>query len=232
MGRTMGRDAADRIEAVLFDLDGTLLDTGPLIIRTFQDVLRAELGLEVAAADLLAHFGKTLAATFAAFAPDPALVPRLVERYRARNAELHDAMARPVPGAAAAVRALRACGRLLAVVTSKRRATARRGLDLLGLADAVPVVVAYEDVSAHKPDPEGVLLALARLGVPARRAIMLGDTPADIVAARRAGVLAAAVAWTLVPPDLLAAAQPDVVIRTWEQLLALVGCGDAASAPG
>lgn len=211
------------VQAVLFDLDGTLLDSGPLILRTYQDVLKEHLGIEASPGDILAHFGKTLAETFAAFAPRPEMVPDLVRAYRARNLELHDRMARPVPGAAGTVAALRSAGRRLAVVTTKRRAMAMRGLALMGLDDAFDTIITFEDVTAHKPDPEGVLKALAHLGADPAAALVVGDTPADILAGRRAGATPVAVGWTLVPGDVLRRAGPAAVIDDWSQLLALAG---------
>jgi len=211
------------VDAVLFDLDGTLLDSGPLIIRTYQEVLREELGIEASPADIVAHFGRTLADTFAAFTPHRERVPGLVRAYRIRNEALHDALARPVPGAAEAVRTLRAAGRRLAVVTTKRRALALRGLTLMGLADAFDTVIAFEDVTAHKPDPEGVLRALDHLGTEPAAALMVGDTPADLLAGRRAGVTPVAVGWSLVPDPVVRQAGPAAIIRDWSELLALAG---------
>lgn len=221
--RAMPETPQKTVEAVLFDLDGTLLDSGPLIIRTYQEVLKEHLGIEASPADILAHFGRTLAETFAAFAPEPELVPNLVKAYRIRNLELHDAMARPVPGAAEAVRALRSAGRRLAVVTTKRRDMALRGLNLMGLAGDFDTIIAFEDVNAHKPDPEGVLRALDRLGTAPAAALMVGDTPADLLAGRRAGVTPVAVGWTLVPEHALRQAGPAAVISDWPELLALAG---------
>ncbi|HEX6989062.1 MAG TPA: HAD-IA family hydrolase, partial [Bacillota bacterium] len=219
------------VEAVLFDLDGTLLDSGPLIIRTYQDVLREELGIEASPDDILAHFGRTLAETFAAFTPNRARIPQLVARYQTRNLELHDQLARPVPGAVEAVAALRSAGLRLAVVTTKRREMAERGLRLMGLAGAFDAVIAFEDVSAHKPDPEGIFRALDHMAVPPEAALMVGDTPADLLAARRAGVTPVAVGWALAPGDLLVGAGPAAVIGDWTDLLALAGVQGRAAGP-
>jgi pyrophosphatase PpaX len=118
------------IRAVLFDLDGTLLDTRELIVASFRHTLGE--GPDVAR-DILPTFGEPLRATFARLAPGRE--EELVARYRSYNLEHHDRMVRAFPGAREALVALRAAGIACAVVTSKMRATAGRGLRICGLRD-------------------------------------------------------------------------------------------------
>ncbi|BDG62108.1 HAD family hydrolase [Caldinitratiruptor microaerophilus] len=207
--------------AVLFDLDGTLIDTNDLILTTFRHVLREQLGLEVEPRDLIPYFGEPLRTTVARFAP-PERVDEVVAAYRAYNHAHHDRLARPVPGMAEVLAALRAAGVRLAVTTSKLSEGARRGLRLFGLEPFFEAVVGLEATARHKPDPEPVLRTLERLGLPAGPdVLMVGDSPYDIESGRRAGVRTAAVAWSLHDRAELQARQPDYWVRTPAELVSL-----------
>ncbi|MFO7171591.1 MAG: HAD-IA family hydrolase [Bacillota bacterium] len=207
--------------AVLFDLDGTLIDTNELILASFDHAFRERLGIEVPRAELVRHFGEPLATILARYAP-PERVPELIEAYRAFNLAHHDRLARPIPGVRRALDRLQAAGVLLAVTTSKRRDTALRGLRLFGLEGYFQAVVAWEDASRHKPDPEPVRVTLERLGVPpGDRVLMVGDSVNDLLAGRAAGVRTAAVAWSLVPRADLEACAPDFWLERPEDLVPL-----------
>ncbi|MCG0238251.1 MAG: pyrophosphatase PpaX [Firmicutes bacterium] len=207
--------------AVLFDLDGTLIDTNELILVSFDHVFREHLGLQVPRAQVVRHFGEPLSTILARFAP-PERVPELIAAYRAFNLAHHDRLVRPIPGVRAALDRLRAAGVPLAVTTSKRRETAYRGLRLFGLEGYFQAVVTWEDATRHKPDPEPVLVTLDRLGVPpGDRVLMVGDSVSDLLAGRAAGVRTAAVAWSLVPRAELEACAPDFWLERPEDLIGL-----------
>src|SRR5439155_695288 len=101
------------------------------------------------------------------FTEDPAEIDAMVATYRAYNLAHHDEMVRPYAGVVDAVRSLERRGRALALVTSKLRSGALRGLRLAGLEDAFTVIIGADDVTHPKPHPEPVLTALERLGAPA-----------------------------------------------------------------
>jgi pyrophosphatase PpaX len=180
---------------VLFDLDGTLIDSIELILRSYRHTLRAHRGYEPPDHVWLSGLGTPLAVQFRRFSDDPAEIEAMVATYRAYNLAHHDALVRPYDGVPEAVRALKARGKRLGLVTSKTRGGALRGLDVAALGDVFDVVVGADEVANPKPHPEPVLTALARLGASAAEAVFVGDSRHDIACGRAAGVRTAAVLW-------------------------------------
>jgi pyrophosphatase PpaX len=185
-----------RKDAVLFDFDGTILDSGALVRESTHYALKAVLGRDVDDRKLYPYFGRLLEDQFRELFPEleAETLERLLSTYRAHQATHHDTAVRPCPGAVETVEQLRAAGLRLAVVSSKRRPLLWRGLRVLGLQGAFDAVVDADSTTRHKPDPEPVRLALALLGwPPLERVVMVGDSPYDMAAARAAGIEAVAV---------------------------------------
>lgn len=203
---------------LMFDLDGTLLDTGELIIKSFQHTMAVHHNRPADLALIRAHFGKPLRSALAAMGPN---VEEMAATYREYNLAHHDELAGVFAGVVETVRELYNRGIRLAIVTSKTRKTAVRGLRLFDLDKYFPVVIGNEDCSRHKPDPEPVLLALAALGLPVADCLMVGDSPHDLASAHAAGLKAAAVRWSEVPWADVLAAKPDHIVETMADLLAL-----------
>ncbi len=208
-----------RLAAILFDLDGTLLDSAELIITAFQETCRSRLHRDIDRATILRDWARPIRERFHALAPgrDEELSRDYLRRYLA----LHDRLARLFCGVPALLRALAARGYAMAVVTSKRRATTQAAVGAFGLAEWCPVIITDEDTRRHKPDPEPVRLAVSRLGVAAADTLMVGDTPFDVEAGRDAGAATAGALWGAVDPDALRAARPDYIVARPENLLAL-----------
>lgn len=205
---------------VLFDLDGTLIDTNHLIVTSFQYVFKEHLGLEVAAEQLYPWFGEPLPRTMERFAPGRA--EELTGHYRTYNERLHDELVRHFPGVPEAVRALHAAGVRLAVVTSKKGDLARWGLRVLDLDGYFPVLVGMDDTDRHKPDPEPALQALRLMAEgPGGHVLMVGDSIFDMACGRDAGVKTAAVGWA-VNRAALVDSQPDYFVETPADLVRLV----------
>jgi pyrophosphatase PpaX len=195
---------------VLFDLDGTLIDSIELIFQSYEHALRAHGLPPLAREHLLQGLGTPLAAQFGALTSDPREVEALVATYRTYNLARHDEFVRPYPGALEAVQALRARGARLGIVTSKRSDSARRGLALCGFAaDLFETVVCLDDVARHKPHPEPVLTALARLSERAEASVYVGDSPHDAAAGRAAGARVAAAGWGPFRREHFGAHAPD-----------------------
>jgi pyrophosphatase PpaX len=192
--------------AVLLDLDGTLLDSGSLILSSFQHV-RERFSLPMDDQDFRRTMGRPLREVFESVARTPAEAEAMVRAYREHNHARHDQEIRPFEGVPEALDALRAAGARLAVVTSKVRAMAERGLRVNGLA--VEVVIGPDDVPRPKPAPDPVWLALERLGARPEEAVMVGDSPHDLEAGRAAGVAVAAVRWGMFSAEELAPFAPD-----------------------
>lgn len=181
--------------ALLFDLDGTLLDTIELILTSARLTFAGRPGPVPSDAQWLAGVGTPLQTQLREFALDEADVEALTQRYRAFQVQHHDRLTRCFADAPATLAALEARGHPMAVVTSKATAVARRGLAFTGLEHFFPVVIGADDTTRHKPDPEPVRLALDRLGYTPSEALFVGDSTHDILAGRAAGVIAVAACW-------------------------------------
>jgi pyrophosphatase PpaX len=183
------------LSTFLFDLDGTLIDSIELILRSYRHTLRAHRGVEPPDAVWMSGLGTPLSVQFRHFTDDPAEIEAMVATYRAYNLAHHDALVRPYDGVVEAVRALAARGKTLGLVTSKMRSGALRGLRLAGLEEAFGVIVGSDEVTHPKPHPEPVLVALERLGAAPSGAVFIGDSRHDLECGRAARVRTAAVLW-------------------------------------
>ncbi|HXF95581.1 MAG TPA: HAD-IA family hydrolase [Gemmatimonadales bacterium] len=179
----------------LFDLDGTLIDSIDLILRSYRHTLRVHRGIEPPDEVWMRGLGTPLWVQFRHWTDDQAEIEAMVATYRAYNLEHHDTLVRPYDGVADAVRQLDAAGKRLGLVTSKMRSGALRGLRLLGLEQTFHAVVGADEVTHPKPHPEPVLKALDLLGAPAADAVFVGDSRHDIECGRAAGVKTAAALW-------------------------------------
>ncbi|MBX3173710.1 MAG: HAD-IA family hydrolase [Gemmatimonadaceae bacterium] len=186
--------APTRNYAVLFDLDGTLVDSIGLLIASMEYAYEGR-ALRPSVREWTNLIGTPLDQMLGLWAEDEADVARLRARYREHQLEHHDRMVTAYPGTVDSVRALHAEGFTLGVVTSKLETGARRALKLIGVEECFTTVVGIEATTRHKPEPEPVLEALSRLGVPAARAVFVGDSTHDMHAGNAAGVETAAVLW-------------------------------------
>jgi pyrophosphatase PpaX len=207
-----------RYPIVLFDLDGTLIDSGAMILASFRHATRTVLEREIPDAELAALVGgmniheqmRTL---------DARRADELVRVYREHNEPLH-ADLQAFPGVEDLLAELRAQGRKLGVVTSKRRRTVDLAFAVLPVERFFDAVVTSGDTERHKPNPEPVLLALERLGADPADAAFVGDSPFDVRAGKAAGLFAVGVSWGgLHSGERLAEAGADVVVRSPEDLL-------------
>jgi pyrophosphatase PpaX len=208
--------------AILFDLDGTLLDTIELILAAARHAFDGYEGGAPSDAAWLAGVGTPLHAQLREFAAHESHVEPLTDRYRAYQREHHDRLTRCYADAPATLAELARRGHPMAVVTSKVGAIARRGLAFTGLDAWIPLVVGADDTERHKPDPEPVRVALDRLGYAPGEALFVGDSPFDMTAGRAAGVVAVAACWGPFPRDALAAAGADHFLDCLADLPALL----------
>ena len=211
------------IRAILFDLDGTLIDSITLIINSALYAFEKCGHPAPRAEEWLADLGLPLRAMFGRFITDEAKIAELVAGYREYQLEHHDRLVRPYEEVAATLEALHARGHGLAVVTSKAEPLAHRGLAHVGLDGFFDVVVGLESCTRHKPDPEPVRIALDRLGVRPEDAAFVGDSPHDMAAGRAAGVTTIAALWGPFGRGQLAASEPDYYIESVGEILSIVG---------
>jgi pyrophosphatase PpaX len=211
-----------RFRVVLFDLDGTLIDSGPIILASMQHAVRAVLDREIAYEELAATVGgQGLVAQMTDLAPDK--VDELVEAYRAHNDPLHETL-EAFAGMVDVLPRLRKDGRRLGIVTAKRHRTVALAFDRFPwLEQQFEVVIGHDDTERHKPDPEPVLEALRRLGASPAEAAYVGDSPFDIRAGKDAGAFAVAVSWGGIHSDeRLLEEEPDAFVHSPEELLDVV----------
>jgi pyrophosphatase PpaX len=213
------------LSTFLFDLDGTLIDSIELILRSYRHTMRAHRGLEPPDDVWMKGLGTPLWVQFGHWTDDPAELEAMVATYRAYNLAHHDELVRPYEGVAAAVRDLRRRGKTLGLVTSKMRDGALRGLQAAGLEDTFEVIVGADEVTHPKPHPEPVLKALEHLRAPAADTVFIGDSRHDIACGRAAGVKTAAVLWGPFDRAHLEDLGPDYWLERPEDLATLSELG-------
>lgn len=202
------------LSTFLFDLDGTLIDSVELILRSYRHTLRVHRRIEPPDEEWMAGLGTPLWIQFRRWTDDETEIRAMVETYRDYNLSHHDQLVRPYDGVVEQVRALRAMGKTLGLVTSKLRSGALRGLRLVGIEDQFAVVVGSDEVTHPKPHPEPVLIALERLGRPAADTVFIGDSRHDLESGRAAGVKTAAVLWGPFERQHLRDLEPDYWLET------------------
>ena len=208
-----------RFPVVLFDLDGTLIDSGAIILASFQHAARSVLQREVPAREIMSRVGGTsLHEQMRAIDADR--VDDLVDVYRAHNLPLADSL-EAFEGIIEALETLHGEGRRLGVVTAKRRESLDLALARIPLEPYLDVVIASEDTERHKPDPDPLLEALRRLGAEPGEAAYVGDSPFDVRAAKAAGMFMVGVTWGRIHErDALQGA--DALVDTTEELLGVL----------
>ena len=180
------------VRGVLFDLDGTLLDTQRLILVSFRHAVETVLGKSMPDELLMAKVGQPLTVQMWDFTDDQEVHDELLAVYRDYNARVHDDLIRIFPGV--------------------------RGLATFGLDGAFDLLIGSDDCAAHKPDPGPVLQGCRQLGLRPEECAYVGDSPFDLQAGRGAGCPTAAVLWGMFPEEVLLAEKPEVACRNVEEL--------------
>jgi len=210
------------IRTVLFDLDGTLIDSVRLILDSYHHTFAAH-GLPPRTDDeWLAGVGTPLTAQFAAWGHDSDTIQALIATYREYNLKHHDRMVTVYPGVVDVVRTLKEEGVATGLVTSKNRTGAVRGLTLVRLEALMDVLVCSDEVENPKPHPEPVEKAVRLLDADPEATVYVGDSIHDMHSGRAAGVRTAAVLWGPFGRSHLEGARPDYWLERPEDLLALV----------
>lgn len=219
----MATDARQRAladaEGVLFDLDGTLIDTYETILVSMRYAVNDVLGRDLPDAELMRLVGTPLLDQMIHFAGgDEQRGRELMALYREHNATVHDAMVRSFPGTAEALGRMRDAGLKLGIVTSKRHATAERGARIGGVLEYFDLLIGPDDWPEHKPAPGPVLRGCELLGVSPARCLYVGDSPYDLQAGNAAGCVSVAAAWGMFGRDELAAEHPALMCDTLGEL--------------
>jgi len=215
--------ASARRPTVLFDLDGTLIDSIELILSSaryaFEKLDRPAPSDE----EWLTGVGIPLRTMFGRYARDQADCELLIQAYREYQLPNHDRLVRAYDGVVETILELRQRGHDIGVVTSKSEALALRGLACVGLARYMDTVVGCDACTRHKPDPEPVLLALHRLACAPDNAVFVGDSVHDVIAGNAAGVTTMGALWGPFVRSDLAPGDPNHYVTTISEVIELLG---------
>lgn len=207
------------IHAILFDLDGTLINSIDHIVDCWQHTMRTGLGREISREEVLPTIGRSLQACFEEIAPGRSA--ELYAIYTAYERDRHDSNVQLIMGTREVLDALREEGYRLGVVTSKILHVAMSGLQLFGLASYFEVIITQADTERHKPYPDPLLLACERLGAPPAEAAYVGDAWTDVEAGKAAGLLTVGVTWGAAG-EAIREAQPDYILASMSDLPGLL----------
>ncbi len=202
--------------AVVFDLDGTIVDSVELIVQSFQHAAREVLGREMSREESIANVGRPLHEQMVMISPGHA--DELVAVYREWNHREHDRMLKLYDGILGLLHSLQAAGVKLGLVTSKSRYTTQMAFDLTGIESYFDATVCADESPRNKPSPDPILLCLKMLAVDTAQAAYVGDSPSDIQAALAAGVRAVGVTWGVFAAKTLEAEKPDILVHTVSEL--------------
>jgi pyrophosphatase PpaX len=208
-----------RFPVVLFDLDGTVVDSGGIILASMRHATRTVLGREIPDEALMAAVGGPgLEQQMRVLGPEH--VEELIRVYREHNEPLHDEL-RVCVGMDDVLVALKEQGRKLGVVSAKRRRTVELAFASVEIGHLFDVVVGGDEHERQKPEPDLLLLALERLGAEPAIAAYVGDSPFDMQAARAAGMHAVGVTWGGIHQRGLLS-EADEIVDTPKELLAVL----------
>lgn len=213
----------NNITTLLFDLDGTLINTNELIIQSFLYTLEQYYPGKYTREQVLPFMGPPLSESFASV--DPERADEMIGVYRKYNIENHDLLVEQFEGVFETIRTLKENGFKLAIVSTKKRDVVLKGLKLAKLDPFFDVVITLDEVERAKPDPEPLEKALRALGSSPSEAIMIGDNYHDILGGRNAGTLTAGVSWSAKGEEYLASFKPDYMLKNMADLLDIAGVG-------
>ena len=211
-----------KIKGVLFDLDGTLVNTTPLILESFRHTFK-QFGMAVPSdSELVAGFGLPMRTAVTAYMPDE-MADEFCDAYRAYQRTRHDELIEGIDGVGETLSSLKQSGIKMAVVTSKKRPAAIRDLGCYNLVEYFDTIIACDDCAENKPLPGPSLMALKCLGLTGADCLTVGDSPYDLQSARAAGCKTAAVRYTSFDWDyILTEGKPDYVLNKMTDLLTLI----------
>ena len=210
------------IKCVLFDLDGTLIQTTGIIIDTFKVTFKKYFPqLTLTEDDYTNMLGQTLFTTFGYYTSSKEEVDEIVSFYRTYSNDMIEEGLLTYPGANEVLSFLKKKKIKVGVVTSKMRKVASHHLEITGLKDYIDGIIGYEDVVEHKPSPEPIEKALDLLGAKKTSTVYVGDHENDIIAAKKAGIFTCAVTYSHRLKEMLSY-QPDYVIDELKNIKDLI----------
>ncbi len=212
-------------DVILFDLDGTIMDSNGIILRSWQYTFRTLLGHEGDEKEIVATYGEPLKETMRRFfGGSDEDVLRNVDIYRSYQKNHKDGQMEMFSGIYDMLASAKDAGYRMAVVTSRLKLSAIEAIKGFGIEDFFEYILTGDDVKKHKPDPEPILITLKNMGAEPNQAVMIGDTRMDILCARNAGVIPILVDWSAALPTNEAKDNyiPDYILKNPEDLLSLM----------
>lgn len=210
-----------KINTILFDLDGTLINTNELIIASFLHTLNKFYPDQYKREHVIPFMGPTLTESFSSV--DAEKVDELITEYRRFNMEMHDEFVEEYETVYETVETLHKKGYKIGIVTTKARNVVEMGLNFSRLKQFFNTVVTIDDVQNAKPHPEPIQLALKKLNAAPEETIMVGDNYHDIEGGKNAGTKTAGVAWSLKGKEFLATYHPDYMLEKMSDILSILG---------
>lgn len=195
------------IKAVLFDLDGTVINTNELVITSWRHALGTHLGRCPEDTEIIGTFGEPLIVTAKRY--DENNAEAICETYKRFNISVHDEMIKEYEGMEDTIKNLKKLGLKVGIVTSKRKETAMRALRMFKLLELMDVIITFDDCERHKPHPEPLLKGLEVLGISPLEAMYVGDSHYDILCGQNAGCRTCVVKYSAMPFDELMKYKPD-----------------------
>jgi pyrophosphatase PpaX len=208
------------IKNILFDLDGTLLDTNELIIQSFQHTYKRHLNKHVDKEEIIKSFGEILKITLDREFGE--ISDEAIKTYRGFQVGNFEKLIAIHSGVADGVKELQRLGYKLGIVTSRLNESATRGLKHFGLMDYFESIISADDTEIHKPDPTPALMALAQLSGKPEETMIVGDSSFDILCGKNAGMTSVAVGWSALPRDIILKCEPDYVVESMDELVTLI----------
>ncbi|MHB8919121.1 MAG: HAD family hydrolase [Desulfocucumaceae bacterium] len=210
-----------KTSTVLFDLDGTLTDSLPLIRHTYFSVF-TELDIPWGNDDVMRWIGRPLKDIAEHFAGQER-AEFFVERYQHHYHRDHDHYMGVFPGTMEMLKHLKETGIGTGVVTSKGRPGTMRTVEFTGIGEYLDAIVTAHDVERHKPLPDPVFKALDMMGARAAEAFFIGDSHFDLEAGKSAGVRVLGVSWGINSTEELMRYGPEGVLESWDDLWPYIG---------
>ncbi len=208
------------IKGILFDFDGTLINTNDLIFKSYEVAFQAVFNRKIEMEEILTLYGKPLYPSLMKYGEEG---ERLYKIYREFNETHHDELVKTFPGVYEGVKMLAESGYKLGIVTSKRPHLVKRGLDILQLSDIFEVIVTPDDTKENKPHPEPILLGCKKIGVLPQNTIYVGDSLFDMQAGQAAGTELCAVKYSVTPKEDLLKFNPMFFVDTIKELASALG---------
>ena len=211
----------NRFDTILFDLDGTLLNSQEWITKSFEHTFQKfRPDAEISEEEYVSFFGPTLYQTFSKYSDNEEEINEMIAYYRAYNVEGYDENVRLFPGAKETLKILHRKGYKLGIVSSKKKDLVEHTIELFGLTEYIDIIIGHGDFEKPKPDPESLLMAMKKLE--SKNTLYVGDTLSDMKAAKAANAKACGVLYSASIEELLDE-KPDYVIKNMSQLTEVCG---------